>query len=195
MMRFMLSAGPTSGAAENFFETAVDEFLRWRRRILGAQQTFRRHDDERLDEIAFHLAAQHMKILRRGREIADLDVVLGASLKEALEPRAGMFRALAFVAVRQQQHDPARPLPFRFRRDDELIDDGLRAVRKIAELRFPQAKHVWIIERVAVIESEHRGFGEQTVVNANARLFFGRDASAAHTVCRFSRRKEPSAAC
>ena len=50
----------------------------------------------------------NMKILRGGGEIADLNVVLGACLQEALEPRAGMFRALAFVAVREQQHNAAR---------------------------------------------------------------------------------------
>ena len=82
-----------------------------------------------------------------------------------------MLRSLAFVAVRQQQDDAARPLPFRFRRNDELIDDGLRAIREIAELRFPQAKHVRVIERIAVIEPEHGRFGEQAVVNADARLF------------------------
>src|SRR5438067_13773385 len=81
-----------------------------------------------------------------------------------------MFGALAFVTVRQEQDDPARPLPFRFRGNDELVDDGLRAVRKIAELRFPQAKHARIIERITVIEAEDGRFREQAVVNANARL-------------------------
>ena len=74
---------------------------------------------------------------------------------------------------------PLGPLPFRFRRDDELIDDDLRAVRKIAELRFPEAKHVRIIERITVIEPEDRGFGEKAVVNANARLISARDGATA----------------
>ena len=65
---------------------------------------------------------------------------------------------------------PLGPLPFRFRRDDELIDDGLRAIREIAELRLPETKHVWVIERVAVVETEDGGLREQAVVNANARL-------------------------
>ena len=82
---------------------------------LGTQQTFRGHDDQRLDEVAFHLAPQHMKILRGRGQIADLHVVLGAGLQKTLEPRAGMFGALTFIAMRKQQHNPARPLPFRFR--------------------------------------------------------------------------------
>src|SRR5437762_2048408 len=85
-----------------------------------------------------------------------------------------MFRALAFVAVRQEQNNSAGPLPFRFRRDNELIDDDLGAIGEIAKLRFPKAKHVRVIERVTVIEAEHRGFGEQAVVNANACLLLGK---------------------
>ena len=120
-----------------------------------------------------------MEVLRRRCQIADLDIVLGAGLEKTLEPRAGMFRPLPFVAVRQQKHDPARPLPLRFRRHDELVDDDLRAVREIAELRFPQAEHVRKIERVTVIEPENGGFGEQAVVNTNARLL-GREMEQRH---------------
>ncbi len=54
--------------------------------------------------------------------------------------------------------------------DDELVDDDLRAVGEIAELRLPEAEHVRVIERVTVIETEHGRFGEQAVVNAEARL-------------------------
>ena len=54
-------------------------------------------------ERALHLPAQDVEVLRGRGEIADLHVVLGAELEEALEARAGMLRALAFVAVRQQQ--------------------------------------------------------------------------------------------
>ncbi|KAG0506404.1 MAG: hypothetical protein Udaeo_02120 [Candidatus Udaeobacter sp.] len=55
-----------------------------------------------------------MKILRSGGEIADLDVVVGTLLEEAFYARARMFRPLAFVAMREQEHNPAGLLPFRF---------------------------------------------------------------------------------
>src|SRR6476659_1069688 len=84
-----------------------------------------------------------------------------------------MFRSLSFVTVRKQKHDSARSLPFRFRRDDELVDDHLGAIGEIAELRFPKAKHVRVIERVAVIEAKDSGFREKAVVNTNPRLSFG----------------------
>src|ERR1700730_8250689 len=113
-----------------------------------------------------------MKVLGGCRQIADLDVVFRAKLEKTFEAPAGMFRALAFVTVRQKQDDSTWPLPFRFSRNDELIDDGLRAIREIAELRFPQAKHARVIERVTVIETEDGRFRKQTVVDANALLLF-----------------------
>src|SRR5205085_2896838 len=73
----------------------------------------------------------------------------------------------------------AGPLPFRFRRHDELVDDDLGAVRKIAELRFPETEHVRVIERVAIIEPEHRGLREQAVINADTRLV-GREMEQRH---------------
>jgi len=45
--------------------------------------------------------------------------------------------APAFVAVRRD-HNPGRQVPFVLAPPDELVDDDLRAVGKIAELRFPQ---------------------------------------------------------
>ncbi len=49
-----------------------------------------------------------------------------------------MLRALAFVAVRQQQRDAGQQAPLGFAGGDELVDDDLRAVGEVAELRFPQ---------------------------------------------------------
>ncbi len=111
-----------------------------------------------------------MEILRRGGQIADLDIVIGAGLEKAFEPCAGMFRPLSFLSVREQQHYAAWLLPFRFGGNDKLIDEHLRAVGEIAKLRFPNAKHSRIIEGVTVIEPEHSGLRKRTVVNANAGL-------------------------
>ena len=41
-----------------------------------------------------------MEILRGVRGLADLNVVAGGELEEALDAGAGVLRALAFVAVR-----------------------------------------------------------------------------------------------
>ena len=61
-------------------------------------------------------------------------------------------------------------LPLAFGGRDELIDDHLRAVGEIAELRLPADQHVPGEERIAVIKAQHGGFTEQAVVGAEARL-------------------------
>ena len=55
-------------------------------------------------------------------------------------------------------------------RGDELIDDDLGAVGEVAELGLPDHEHLRIDERVAVVEAEHRGLGEQRVVDAESGL-------------------------
>ena len=57
--------------------------------------------------------------------------------EKTLQARAGMFGSLAFEAVRQKQHQAAEAFPFIFGAGDELIDDDLRHIPKIAELRLP----------------------------------------------------------
>ncbi len=82
-----------------------------------------------------------------------------------------MFRTLAFVAVRQQQHESAQAIPLRFAGADELIDDDLRAVGEIAELPFPQRERVRIGRRITVLERHHRFFGQQRIDHGDVRVF------------------------
>jgi len=102
------------------------------------EHTFRCEYDQGLAPVAQGLAAQQVKILRGVARLRDLDVVFGGELDEALDSRAGMFRALAFVAVREQHDDAGEQVPFGFAGADELVDDGLRDVDEVAELRFPE---------------------------------------------------------
>ena len=135
------------------------------------QQTFRCHYDERFAPGGNHLSAQTMKILRGRAGINNLDIVLGRKREKAFEPRAGMFRPHSLKTVREQKNDPRQPMPFVFCTNDKLIDDDLRGVHEIAELRLPQNQTVGAIETVAVIESENAGFGKWAVDDLNARLF------------------------
>ena len=105
-----------------------------------AQQALGRHDDQRLAPLPQHLPAQQVEVLRRRRRLDDLDVVLGAQLQEALDARARMLRPLPFVAVRQQHTRPLRALPLVLAGGDELVDDDLRAVGEVAELRLPERR-------------------------------------------------------
>ena len=56
------------------------------------------------------------KILRGSRRLADLHVVARGELQKALDARAGMLRALAFVAVRKQHDESGEQIPTCLRR-------------------------------------------------------------------------------
>ena len=62
------------------------------------------------------LPAQHVEVIGGRRAVGDLHVVLGGKLQEAFEAGAGVLRALAFVAVRQQQTRPDMRSHLRFAR-------------------------------------------------------------------------------
>jgi hypothetical protein len=79
-----------------------------------------------------------MEILRGVAGLAHLNILFAGELQKAFDAGAGMFGALTFVAMRQQEHQAGRQIPFVFGGADELIDDDLRAVHEIAELRLPQ---------------------------------------------------------
>jgi len=79
-----------------------------------------------------------------------------AELQIAFEARRGVLRPLAFVAMRQQQHEAAHAQPFRFARRQELVDDDLRAIGEIAELRLPQHQRHRVGKAVAVFETDDR---------------------------------------
>ena len=65
--------------------------------------------------------------------------------------------------MRQQQHEPAHAQPFGFAGGQELVDDDLRAIGEIAELRLPQDERGGVGEAVAVFEADHGGLGKRAV--------------------------------
>src|SRR5262245_52249936 len=81
-----------------------------------------------------------------------------------------MFRPLSLVTMRQHERQIAQAAPLRFTRADELIDDDLRAVHEIAELRLPDREAVRLRGGEAVLESEHCFFRQQRVDDIEARL-------------------------
>ena len=125
---------------------------------------------ERLAEVAVDLPAQDVEVVRRRRAVGDLHVVLGAHLQEALEARGGVLRTLAFVAVRQEADEAGHAQPLALARRDELVEQDLRTVGEVAELRLPQRERVRLRQRVAVFEAEHRLFGEHRVDDLEAGL-------------------------
>src|SRR5438309_3233056 len=151
-------------------EPALCHLLERRDAELVAEQALRGHQHERLPEAPVHRAAEDVEVLRRRGQVADLHVVLGAELEEALEARARVLGALALVAVREEQHEAAHALPLRLRAGEELVDDHLRAVDEVAELRLPEDQPARVGEAHAELEAEHGVLGQHAVDDAEGRL-------------------------
>ena len=146
---------------QNGLEPAFGKVFQGRFGTLVAQQTFRRHHHQGLTQRSYRLAPQKMEYLRRRGGHAHLHVVLGAQLQETFQTGGGMLRALAFVAVRQQQGEAAQTPPLGFARGHELIDHHLGTVGEVAELRFPDDQRLRRRGGVTVLKAEHRLLGEQ----------------------------------
>ena len=159
-----------AGFGQNVLEVRTREVFDRRDGVGMAQHALGREDDERLAPLAQGLAAQEVEILRGSRGLADLNVVVRSELEIALDARAGVLRALALVAVGQEQDDAAEQAPLVFAGGDELVDDDLRAVGEVAELGFPEDEGFGVVAAVSVLEAEHAGFGEDGVVDVEVRL-------------------------
>ena len=136
---------------------------------------FGRHDDQRALLGDARLAAQQVEVLRRRRQVRHADVALGGELQEALEAGAGVLRARALVAVRQQQRQARGLAPLGQAGDDELVDDHLRAVDEVAELRLPEDERLGRLGRVAVLEA--RGSRSRSAASCAARTARARRAA------------------
>ncbi len=101
--------------------------------------------------------------MRRRGAVANLHIVFGAELQEAFDASAGMFRTLAFEAMRQQQDESAGLIPLRFGGAEELINNDLRAVDEIAELGFPHDQGQRIGHAIAEFKTHHGVFAEQAI--------------------------------
>src|SRR3712207_6535020 len=102
-----------------------------------AQQALRRHDNQRTSIGAVEhrcLPPEQMEVLCRGGAVCDAYIVACRELQKPLDTGVGMLGPLTFVAMGQKQDQAGTLPPFGMAGDDELVDDHLRRVRKVAEL-------------------------------------------------------------
>ena len=92
------------------------------------------------------------------------------SVEEAIETRVRVLGPLPLHAVRQQQDEAAHAVPLRLRRGQELVDDDLRGVHEVAELRLPDREPLGHVEAVAVLEAEHARLGQRAVARLEDAL-------------------------
>ncbi len=116
------------------------------------------------------LHPQQVEVLRRGRRSAT------RRLPSATSCRNRSMRALECSGPApsypcgSKQREAGGLTPLRLPRSDELIDDDLRAVDEVAELRFPEHERFRFCDAVSVLESDARVFGERAVVDFERRL-------------------------
>src|SRR5437016_14497844 len=101
------------------------------------QEAFWRHDDERFAPGPQCLAPQTMEVLGRSTWINHLQVVIRGEVEKPFQSRAGMFRSLPFVTMRQEQDQPAQSAPLILGAGNALIHDRLGGVPEIPILPLP----------------------------------------------------------
>src|SRR5215468_3254953 len=78
-----------------------------------------------------------------------------------------MLWALPLHTVGKQHGKAAQSPPLLFCSSDELIDDHLRGIPEVAELRFPHGEPVRRVQTKAIFEAEDAHFRERAVVNVD----------------------------
>ena len=158
----MRSGRGCAAVGHHGLEVAVGEVAEGAHRLGMPQQALGREDDQRLAHAAavraaVHLAAQQVEVLGRGGGSCTTWMLSSAQSCRKRSMRAlRVLRALAFVAVRQQQHQAAGLAPLGLAGDDELVDHDLGAVGEVAELGLPQDQGERVAERVAELEAHAR---------------------------------------
>ena len=76
------------------------EFLDFGNDALMAQQRLRRHQNQRLAEIAMQLPPQNMEIIRGRRAVGDLPIIFRRELKIAFQAGGRVLWSLTFIAMR-----------------------------------------------------------------------------------------------
>ena len=151
-------------------ELPAREVLDAARRPAQSQHRLRGEDDERPARTRIGLASQQVEVGGGRRRAGHGHVVLGTQLEVALDARGGVIRPLALIAVRQEQ-DHARALsPLLLGARDELVDDGLGAVREVAELRLPEDESIGPFDGVPILEPDCGVLAQERVVDPELRL-------------------------
>ena len=104
-----------------------------------------------------------MEVLCRSGGIDDPDVDLGRQCQETLDARAGMIGALSLISMWEQQHQGGRQSPFGAAREQELIDDRLRVINKVAILGFPDDQALRRNDVLAHLEADRAGLTQWAV--------------------------------
>lgn len=136
-----------------------------------AQQGFREEEDEWLSKVTVYLSSENVEVISGCSWINDLHVTIlvlafnllrrresmrmvVAELQETLEPSTRMLWTLTIVAMGQIHYQASTLQPLAFPRCDELVNNALGIVGKVAELGFPDSEEVGRYEGVPEFEAQ-----------------------------------------
>lgn len=173
---------------ESPVKSSIEERARgWRRRDLEKKTTsaasgqYKEQDGFgalTFAELTVHLSSQDMEVVGWLGHVGDLHVavlvlafkllcrgedarLLVAELQIALHAARRMFGTLTVIAVRKRADKTRALKPFDFTRSNELVNDALGVVGKVAELSFPHHKRIRRGQGVAILEAKSTELGER----------------------------------
>ena len=158
------------GADHRTEAAARREVLEPRHRKAMPQQRFRCEYYQRPARPGARLPTQEMEQVGRRRAIGDGHVAVRAHLQEALDTARGVIGPLPFQAVRQHQRHRRSVEPLVLGAGDELIDNDLRHIGEVAELRLPSHQAFRRVQRVTVFKAEHGIFRQRAADDLAAGL-------------------------
>ena len=129
------------------------------------QQTFGLHQNQRPSLVQLRLSPQNVEVLRRGRWICHALISFGTQLQKSFKTGTRVFGALPLISMWKQQHYRRVLAPLCAIGGDELVDDRLGDVHKIAVLRFPKHQRILGRSAVPVLEAKHCCLREWTIVD------------------------------
>ena len=131
--------GSASASAMNGRNVALGEVRRLGGRLLALEHRLRGEHHHRAVLLAERVLPQQVEVRRGRRRLGDDERLVGAHRQPALDPGRGVVGTLALVAVGEQQHDAGLLAPLGLAGGDELVDDGLGAVRRSRRTAPPRA--------------------------------------------------------
>jgi len=124
------------------------------------------HNSRRVDDLHITILMLTIELVLRR---VDMRMII-AQLQKPFQPSRTMLGTLSIIPMRQVDNQPRTLQPFPLARRKELIDDALRIIREVPELRLPDDQTRRGYERIPKFESQDSEFGERRIARGECCL-------------------------
>lgn len=153
------------------------------------QKSLGEEGDQRLAELAVHLATENVEVVGGGGAVCDLHVavlvltlerlragedarILVTQLQETLHTARRVLGTLTIVTVRHGHDQTGTLEPLDLTRGNELVNDTLSVVGEVTKLSFPDDKSIGRGEGVTILEAQDTELRQAGVADAEGTLVF-----------------------